>query len=106
MPFFSWDQSTKDTLRWVGIGALAFGVAYAASRAIKHFRQRGRERHEKSKAGAERMATQKSEYSEYYFDKESEIRFIEECLSGSPSLEEIYESLPSLARDEFIKYTK
>ena len=53
------------------------------------------------------MNTQRSEYSDFYFDKDMEIRGIELRLSGQkPKVEDIYEYSPLIAKDEFIKYTK
>ena len=37
MPLLEWSQNAKNTLKWVGIGALAFGVAYISGKAMKKY---------------------------------------------------------------------
>lgn len=48
----------------------------------------------------------KTEYSDYYFDKNMQIQLLEESLPEQPCLEDIYLSSPKITTDEFLKYTK
>ena len=86
---------------------MAFGIGFFVHRAIKN-NKKSKDIHQNHKGNnkVERLNTQKSEYSDYYFDKSLELRFIEESLPNIPTVEQIYAASPILAREEFIKYTK
>ena len=81
MWLFNWDDSIKEKLKWLGIGALVFGIGFAAHKTIKSYNNKHNQKQIKTKTNSkknnERLNTQKSEYSDFYFDKSLEFRFIE-----------------------------
>lgn len=53
------------------------------------------------------MRTVHSNYSEFYFDKEEQLRIVISKISmKGPTLEEIYLLSPLIIVDEYLKYTK
>ena len=53
------------------------------------------------------MRTIHSNYSEFYFDKEEQLRIVISKISmKGPTLEEIYLLSPLIIVDEYLKYTK
>lgn len=92
-------------LKFVGLGGMALGVSYAAYRIITNSRKPKTEKAISSSKKPEYL-THKTEYSDYYFDKNLEIQLLEEKLPENLALEDIYLQSPTIVRDEFIKYTK
>lgn len=48
----------------------------------------------------------KTEFSDYYFDKNLEIEMVEEEVGKNASIEDIYLQSSKISREEFIKYTQ
>lgn len=90
MWLFNWDDSTKEKLKWLGIGALVFGIGFMTHKTIKSYNnkhhQKQIKKNNKGNKNIERLNTQRSEYSDFYFDKTLELRFIEESMASLPTV--------------------
>lgn len=102
-----WDNKK---MRWVAAGATTIGISYLIYKLYGRLfppeepkpRKESLDDHEEH-----RMRTVHSNYSEFYFDKEEQLRIVISKISmKGPTLEEIYLLSPLIIVDEYLKYTK
>ena len=101
----------NNTLKIVVGGITVISLSYITyqmwKRYIKQSQSNNKRKNEEEQRDNQRLKTAHSNcYSDYYFDKEEELRKIMILISDKgPTIEEVYLLSPRILVDEYVKYT-